>query len=897
SLLVEAEREAEVDQLAECARPLGQRARLLLNPGSRRLDEDACRRAASHASELETRGPVAAEGVEVHDRGDARSVEGARREPLGAERPEDASVRGEEHDRVPRRHRAAWGPDRPAVGARELEQRSRPGRVVVRALARAGVVAMGHDDDRIGARGPDGDGGHVRQLGPATAGNRAPEPVRVRLEAERAQLVCDPAGGALVARRTRRAVRLDRDLIDQLPCVDALEGRRQPRPVERLRASDGERGDQERNGDDQPGPAIEPPVDRPLERAPARSAPGGWESRWRDTRAIVGRAEVDARRHAELRDDPARRRRGVSSEAADLSPRTGRLQRGAGARRRGGARPVHESAGRPRRPRPDAAEAGRARGLQAPARHELRPDHHADGPRRRARQGARARARRRRLHHQAVLDPGVPQPRESLAPPGGRSEAGDPRTGHDRGRRSADRLFAPDGRASRRTRPADLRRVRAAPDARGEPRPRLHAPEAARIAVGRLGLPRAAHDRRAHPPSPREARGRPARAAVHLHRARRRLPLPRHVNPLRSVGARLSLALLLVVAGALGFVYLFVVPSLQSRLISSRLHQLDSAAKTLAHQYRIETPVPDVSDAAGTINARVVLFAVLSDGPPAELDVRDDSRSSGHSLDVVDDPIAVKAATTHRRARGTVERKDQRFAEVALPAGSGTVLLLSAALHDSLSDVHLVQRRVLLAGGFALLMVLIVGYGGAWFFARRLRRLEQAAERIARGQFDQPVVDRGRDEVGELARTFETMRRRLAQLDHARREFIANASHELRTPLFALGGFVELLTDEEMDEETRLEFLSSMRDQVARLAKLATELLDLSRLDAGQLSVEREPLSIGEVARVVAGDFAAVARTADHPLEVLDGDVLAVADEQRVMQIGRILVENAILHT
>ena len=369
------------------------------------------------------------------------------------------------------------------------------------------------------------------------------------------------------------------------------------------------------------------------------------------------------------------------------------------------------------------------------------------------------------------------------------------------------------------------------------------------------------------------------------------------MNPLRSVGARLSLALLLVVAGALGFVYLFVVPSLQSRLISSRLHQLDSAAKTLAHQYRIETPVPDVSDAAGTINARVVLFAVLSDGPPAELDVRDDSRSSGHSLDVVDDPIAVKAATTHRRARGTVERKDQRFAEVALPAGSGTVLLLSAALHDSLSDVHLVQRRVLLAGGFALLMVLIVGYGGAWFFARRLRRLEQAAERIARGQFDQPVVDRGRDEVGELARTFETMRRRLAQLDHARREFIANASHELRTPLFALGGFVELLTDEEMDEETRLEFLSSMRDQVARLAKLATELLDLSRLDAGQLSVEREPLSIGEVARVVAGDFAAVARTADHPLEVLDGDVLAVADEQRVMQIGRILVENAILHT
>ena len=80
------------------------------------------------------------------------------------------------------------------------------------------------------------------------------------------------------------------------------------------------------------------------------------------------------------------------------------------------------------------------------------------------------------------------------------------------------------------------------------------------------------------------------------------------------------------------------------------------------------------------------------------------------------------------------------------------------------------------------------------------------------------------------------MRVRLAQLDHARREFIANASHELRTPLFSLGGFLELLDDEELDEPTRREFLDAMREQVDRLTKLATDLLDLSRLDAGRLT-------------------------------------------------------------
>ena len=140
------------------------------------------------------------------------------------------------------------------------------------------------------------------------------------------------------------------------------------------------------------------------------------------------------------------------------------------------------------------------------------------------------------------------------------------------------------------------------------------------------------------------------------------------------------------------------------------------------------------------------------------------------------------------------------------------------------------------------------------------------------------------------------MRGRLAQLEHARREFIANASHELRTPLFSLGGSLELLVDEEMDEATRLQFLTTMRQQVHRLTKLATELLDLSRLDAGRLHVDLQPLHLGSLAEDVTEEFRAVAH--DHPLELdVAGDPLGVGDEQRVIQIARILVENAFRHT
>ena len=208
------------------------------------------------------------------------------------------------------------------------------------------------------------------------------------------------------------------------------------------------------------------------------------------------------------------------------------------------------------------------------------------------------------------------------------------------------------------------------------------------------------------------------------------------------------------------------------------------------------------------------------------------------------------------------------------------------------------KRRLLIAGGVALALAFVVGYAGSWVFARRIRRLERAAERIADGMFDEPVTDRGQDEVGELARAFERMRRRLAQLDHARREFIANASHELRTPVFSLGGFLELLDSEELDEETRREFLTTMREQVQRLEKLATELLDLSRLDAGHIDLDRDVVPLDEVAHTAAAEFTAVALQSGHELEVdAPHAVVAIADEQRTLQIARILVENALVHT
>ena len=373
------------------------------------------------------------------------------------------------------------------------------------------------------------------------------------------------------------------------------------------------------------------------------------------------------------------------------------------------------------------------------------------------------------------------------------------------------------------------------------------------------------------------------------------------MSTFRTVGARLSLALLVVVALVLGLVYVIVVPSLRTRLVDSRLNALDQAARTLAAEYRRNDRDPDFfSNASEDTNARVILMSVDSQSPPL---VTPGGLSSlpGRSLaDYTNDPVATRTAQTSRVERGTVDRSDGRFAEVAAPIRNGTdnILLLSAPLHDALADVDAVQRRMVFAGGLALVVALAIGYGAARLFARRIRRLERAAERIASGRFDEPVADSGADELGELSRAFDRMRVRLAGLDHARREFVANASHELRTPLFSLGGFLELLEDEELDEPTRREFLETMADQVRRLTKLADDLLDLSRLDAGRLHVEAQPLELGSVAGAAVDEFAGVAMASDHPLEFAgNGPAEARGDPQRVLQIARILLENALVHT
>ncbi len=366
-----------------------------------------------------------------------------------------------------------------------------------------------------------------------------------------------------------------------------------------------------------------------------------------------------------------------------------------------------------------------------------------------------------------------------------------------------------------------------------------------------------------------------------------------------TLAVKLAFVFFGAVAGALAIVYLMVVPRLEDRLVDAKINEVERALPVvlgnLAAVASDEFALNDaVSTAATNLNGRV---AILQRAGPDALLTQEDSAQL-RSISVARDPVALRTAATLERSSGRVERQGTSYAEVATPIGDSHVVLLAVPLTDALSTVRLVSSALVVAGLVALAAAAAAAYAAAYGLTRRLRMLEKAADRIAAGDFTAPIETGGSDEIAELAREFDLMRVRLADLDRVRREFIANASHELRTPLFSLGGFLELMADEELDADERKEFLDETRAQVTRLTRLATDLLDLSRLDAGQIKFVKREIDLADAASTVIDEFRVLAEVSDHPLELVGGEqASAIGDHGRVLQVGRILVENALRHT
>ena len=322
----------------------------------------------------------------------------------------------------------------------------------------------------------------------------------------------------------------------------------------------------------------------------------------------------------------------------------------------------------------------------------------------------------------------------------------------------------------------------------------------------------------------------------------------------RSLAARLALvfglvSLLVVVTMGLG-IYL-----LTARYLEAKVKE-DLAA--LADFYAVFTAstAPDEDHLTALAPQIATFFA-----PQADYDVRLFSARTGLLLAATRDigqlPSSAAWAQLKRRpALFLATSQDwpgRLYAARPVMAADGSLLAvveLSRDVADTQAFLSVLRLVLIGAGAGALIAALIAGLLLARQLTRRLSQMESATRAIASGDLGRRVPVTSADEIGRLADSINRMAADLARLEAARREFIAKISHDLRTPLTAIKGFVINLQD--TAPESMQSALLTIDQQTDRLVRLVNDLLTLSRLQRGELHLQRVGIDLAQVVRSTA---------------------------------------------
>ena len=207
--------------------------------------------------------------------------------------------------------------------------------------------------------------------------------------------------------------------------------------------------------------------------------------------------------------------------------------------------------------------------------------------------------------------------------------------------------------------------------------------------------------------------------------------------------------------------------------------------------------------------------------------------------------------------------------------------------------------QFLLAGAVAAFIALFLARILARGMTQPLRDMASAARRMARGDYGTTVAVRSRDEVGQLAEAFNRMAGEMEGVERLRRDLVANVSHELKTPISALRARLENLLDGV--EEPNPALLAVMLQQSDRLARLVDQLLDLSRMESGDLPLTIEPVPLAPLVDRVVSEVSVArperARTLDVHNDVASDFPPVEADPERVHQVLFNLLDNAFRFT
>ncbi len=209
-------------------------------------------------------------------------------------------------------------------------------------------------------------------------------------------------------------------------------------------------------------------------------------------------------------------------------------------------------------------------------------------------------------------------------------------------------------------------------------------------------------------------------------------------------------------------------------------------------------------------------------------------------------------------------------------------------------------RPLLLAGLLALVVSIVLAIIVTRSVTKPMQHVAQAAQKIAAGDYNQSVPVEGPIEFKEVAVNFNQMAQQVRTTQQSQRDFLANVTHELKTPLTSIQGFAQAIRDGAAGEpEAMRKSAGIIYDEATRMNRLVMELLELARIESGQIVMRHEPVQIDLVLRGVIDRLALRAQSSDVHLQTeIAADIPAmVGDGDRLAQVFNNLIDNALKHT
>ena len=182
------------------------------------------------------------------------------------------------------------------------------------------------------------------------------------------------------------------------------------------------------------------------------------------------------------------------------------------------------------------------------------------------------------------------------------------------------------------------------------------------------------------------------------------------------------------------------------------------------------------------------------------------------------------------------------------------------------------------------------------FIINPIEQVNEVSRKIAKGKVSERVQINSNDELGELANNFNEMAEAIEKFEINRREFISNVSHELRSPMTSIKGFIAGILDGIIPPEKEHFYLNKVSDEIERLTRLISDLLDISAMQAGKLSFNFTKVDVNEMLKTAVINLEP--KVTDKKLSVeIDLDIeepVVSADKDKLIQVATNLTDNAI---